>query len=178
MWGEPSWTFSPRQAEQRQEVWYIPNDITWASGFSHAWRQSVQLDAAECSSWNSDTLATWCKELTHWKRTWCRERLKVGGEGDDRGWNGWMASPMRWTWVWVGSRSWWWTGKPVVLRSMGSCDWATEMNWPSHYRILSKSDLYGKQITLQVKHRLPQNTSIHREMLKDPPPLSENYRDI
>ena len=111
-------------------------------------------------------------------RLWCWERLRAGGEGDDRGWNGWMASPTRWTWVWVGSRSWWWTGKPVVLQSMGSHDWATEMNWLSHYRILSKSDLYGKSITLQVEHRLPQNTSIHRETLKDPPPLSENYCDI
>ena len=50
-------------------------------------------------SWNSNTLATWCEELTHWKRPWCWERLKVGGEGDDRGWDGWMASPTQWTWV-------------------------------------------------------------------------------
>ena len=131
-----------------------------------------------CWSRGSNTLNIWCKGQSLWKRTWCRERLKAGGEGDDRGWNGWMASPTRWTWVWVGSRSWWWTGKPVVLQSMGSHDWATEMNWLSHYRILSKSDLYGKSITLQVEHRLPQNTSIHRETLKDPPPLSENYCDI
>ena len=60
-------------------------------------------------------LATWCKELTHWKRPWCWERLKVGGEGDDRGWDGWMASLTQWTWVWVSSRSWLWTGKPGVL---------------------------------------------------------------
>ena len=52
------------------------------------------------------TLATWYKELTHWKRLWCWERLKAGGEGDDRGWNGWMASPTRWTWVWASSGSW------------------------------------------------------------------------
>ena len=49
-------------------------------------------------------LATWCKELTHWKRPWCWGRLKAGGEGDDRGWDGWMAS---WTQVWASSRSWW-----------------------------------------------------------------------
>ena len=49
-----------------------------------------------------------------------RERLKVGGEGDDRGWDGWMASPTQWIWVWISSRSWWWTGKPGVLQSMGS----------------------------------------------------------
>ena len=54
---------------------------------------------------SSNTLATWCKELTHWKRPWCWERLKAGGEGDDRGWAGWMASLTRWTWVWASSRS-------------------------------------------------------------------------
>ena len=67
---------------------------------------------------NTNTLATWCEELTHWKRPWCWEGLKAGGEGNDRGWDGWMASLMRWTWVWVSSGSWWWTGKPGVLQSM------------------------------------------------------------
>ena len=52
-------------------------------------------------------------------RLWCWERLKAGGEGDNSGWDGWMASPTQWTWVWVGSGSWWWTGKPGVLQSMG-----------------------------------------------------------
>ena len=80
--------------------------------------QSRQKDW--CRSWNSNTLATWCEELTHWKRPWCWERLKVGGEGDDRGWDGWMASPTRWTWVGVNSGNWWWTGRPGVLQSMGS----------------------------------------------------------
>ena len=56
----------------------------------------------------------------HWKRPWCCERLKVGGEGDDRGRDGWMASPTRWTWVWESSGSWWWTGRPGVLQPMGS----------------------------------------------------------
>ena len=57
----------------------------------------------------AETLATWCKELTHRKRPWCWERLKVGGEGDDRGWDDWMASLTQWTWIWVSSGSWWWT---------------------------------------------------------------------
>ena len=73
-----------------------------------------------CWSWNSNTLATWFEELTHWNRPWCWEWLKVGREGDDKGWDGWMASPTWWTWVWASSRSWWWTGKPGVLQSMGS----------------------------------------------------------
>ena len=62
----------------------------------------------------------WCEEPTHWKRPWCWERLKAGGERDDRGWHGWMASLTQWTWVWGSSRSWWWTGKPHVLQSMVS----------------------------------------------------------
>ena len=65
-------------------------------------------------SW-SNTLATYCKEPTHKKRLWCWERLKAEGEGDDRGWDGWMASPTEWTWVWVNFGSWWWTGRPGVL---------------------------------------------------------------
>ena len=86
-----------------------------------------------CWSWNSNTLATWYGELTHLKRPWCWERLRVGGEGDDRGWDDWMASPTQWTWVWVGSRSWWWTGRPGMLQFMGSQrvvhNWVTELNW-------------------------------------------------
>ena len=79
------------------------------------------------------TLATWCKGLTHWKRSWCWEWLKAGGEGDDRGWNGWMASLTLWTWVWANSRSWWCTGRPGMLHFMESQrvrhDWMTELNW-------------------------------------------------
>ena len=56
-----------------------------------------------CWSWNSNTLATWCEKLTHRKRPWCWGRLKRGGEGDDREWDGWMASPAWWTWVWASS---------------------------------------------------------------------------
>ena len=68
-------------------------------------------------------------------RHWCWERLKAGGERDDRGWDGWMASLTQWAWVWVNSRSWWWTGWPGVLQSMGTQrvghDWATELSWMS-----------------------------------------------
>ena len=70
-----------------------------------------------------------------WKRPWCWERLKAG-EGDDRGWDGWMASLTQWTWVWPSSGRWWRTGKPGVLQSMGSQrvgqDWATELNCTEH----------------------------------------------
>ena len=83
--------------------------------------------------WSSNTLASWCKELTHLKKPWCWERLKAGREGHDQVWDGWMASPTQWTWVWVSSRSWWWTERPGVLQSIGSQrvghDWVTELNW-------------------------------------------------
>ena len=71
-------------------------------------------------SWSSNTLATWCKELTHWKRPWCWKTLKAGGEGDNRGWDCWMASPTWWTWVWASSGSWWWTGKSAM---------SVQLNW-------------------------------------------------
>ena len=74
-------------------------------------------------------LATWCKELTHWKTPQCRERLRTGLEGDDRGWDHWMASLTRWTWVWVDSGSWWWTGRPGVLQFMGSQSQTRLNNW-------------------------------------------------
>ena len=85
-----------------------------------------------CWSWNSNTLATRCKELTRWKSPWYWERLKTGGEGDDRGWDGWMVSLTRGSWVWASSGSWWWTGKPGELQSMElqrvGHDWMTELN--------------------------------------------------
>ena len=86
-----------------------------------------------CWSWNSDTLATRCKELAHLKGPWCWEGLKAGGERVDRGWDVWMASLTWGMWIWVSSGSWWWTGKPGMLQSIGSQrvghDWATEPNW-------------------------------------------------
>ena len=85
-------------------------------------------------------LATCCEELTCLKRPWCWERLRAGGEGDDRGWDGWMASPTQWTWVWVDSGSWWWTGRPGVLQSMRlqrvGHDWVTELNLHTYFKFL------------------------------------------
>ena len=89
-----------------------------------------------CWSWNSNALATWCKELTHLRRPWCWERLKAWGEGDDRGWDGLIASPTQWTWVWVNSGSWWWTGQGGLASAVHGVaksrtrlsDW-TELNW-------------------------------------------------
>ena len=117
--GEDSWESLGLQGDPTSPFWR-------RSALGVLWREW-------CWSWNSSTLATSCKELTHWKRLWCWEGLGAGGKGDDRGWNGWMASPTRWTRVWVNSGSWWWIGRPGVLWFMGSQrvghDWATELNW-------------------------------------------------
>ena len=83
----------------------------------------------------AETPILWPPDAKSWLiwRPWCWKRLKVGGEGDDRGWNGRMASPTQWTWVWANSGSWWWTGRPGVLQFMGSQrlghDWVIELNW-------------------------------------------------
>ena len=141
MYGCESWTIkkAERQRIDTFELWCWRRllRVPWTARdpTSPSWRRSVLGVHWKdwCWSWNSNSLATWCEELTHLKRPCCWERLREGGEGDDRGWDGWMASLTQWTWVWVSSGSWWWTGRPGVLQSMGSQkvrhDWATELNW-------------------------------------------------
>ena len=140
MHGCESWTV--KKAERRRidtfELWCWRRllGVPWTARSNQSILKEISLG---CSleglmlSWNSSTLVTSCKELTHWTRLWCWEGLGAGGEGDNRGWDGWMASPTWWTWVWVNSESWWWTGRPGVLRFMGlqrvRHDWATELNW-------------------------------------------------
>ena len=116
--GEDSWESPWTARRSNQSIWRRPVlGIHWKD-----W----------CWSWNSSTLATSCKQLTHWKRPWCWKGLGAGGEGDGRGWDGWMVSPARWAWVWVNSGSLWWTGRTGVLRFMGlqrvGPDWAIELN--------------------------------------------------
>ena len=103
-----------------------------------------------CYSWTSNTFATSWEVLTHWKRLWCWEGLWAG-EGDDREWDGWMASPTQWTWVLVNSGRWWWTGRPGVLQFMGlqrgRHDWETEVTDYSSYHLIVAPSLrlsYGK----------------------------------
>ena len=87
----------------------------------------------------AETPVLWPPHVKSWLigRLWYWEGLGAGGEGDDRGWDGWMASLTRWMWVWVNSRSWWWTGRPGMLQFMGSQrvghNWATELNWTDFY---------------------------------------------
>ena len=108
-----------------------------------------------CWSWNSNTLAIWCEELTHLKRPWCWESLKAGGEGDDRRWDGWMASLTQWTWVWVISGSWWQTGSLACCSPWGCSrtqlsDW-TELNWLPNRPISQTSTRTAFHITFDGK---------------------------
>ena len=150
MYGCESWTI------KKAEGWRINAFELWC------WRRLLRVPwtarrsnpsilkeinwKAWCWSWNSNTLATWCKELTHLKRLWCCERLRSGGEEDNRGWDGWMTSPTQWTWVWVDSGSWLWTGIPGVLWFVGlqrvRLDWATELNWTETHQIQIDSNWY------------------------------------
>ena len=125
MYGCESWTV------KKVECWKIDAFELWC------WRRLLRAPWTArrsvlgvhwkdwCWSWNSHTLATSCEELTHWKRPRCWEELGAGGEGDNREWDGWMASPTRRTWVWVDSGSWLWSGRPGMTRLS---DWA-ELNW-------------------------------------------------
>ena len=130
-----------------------------------------------CWSWNSSTLATSCEELTHWKRPECWEGLGAGGEGDNRGWDGWMASPTWWTWVWVDSGSWWWTGRPGVLQFMGSQrighNWVawTELNWSKSWNsyignmLLVATDDVQKCLQWCVEKRIQCSVKRHYRLL-------------
>ena len=129
-WGMKNWCFwtvvlektleSPLDCKEIQQV-HPKGNQTWV----FIGRTDAEVETP--IFWPPDA-----KSWLVWK-DWCWKRLKAGGEGDDRGWDGLMASPIQWTWIWVNSRSWWWIGRPDVLQSMGlqrvRHDWATELNW-------------------------------------------------
>ena len=128
MYGCESWTI--KKAEPRRtdafDLW------CWRRLLSVPWtakkcNQSILKEMSpECSleglmlKLKLQYLATWCKELTHVKRPWCWERLRAGGEKNNKGWDSWMASPTQGTWICVDSGSWWWTRRPCVLPFMDS----------------------------------------------------------
>ena len=122
-----SWQVDGETVERVTDLILGASKITTDGDYSHVIKRGWE------GSWNCNTLATWWEELTYLKRPWCWERLKAKGEGDDREWDGCMASLTQWTWVWVNSGSWWWTGRPGVLWSMGlqrvGHDGVTELNW-------------------------------------------------
>ena len=140
MYGCESWTI--KKAEHRRCFWTVVLEKTLETHLDckeiqpvhpkgdQSWVFTVRTDAED------ETAILWLPDvknwLIHWKRPWCWERLKAGGEGDGRRWDDWMASLTWWTWIWASSGSWWWTGKPGVLWSMGSQrvghNWAIELN--------------------------------------------------
>ena len=103
---------------------------------------------------DAEAVIIWLLFPTGWKRPWCWERLRAGGEGDDSQWDGWMASQTQWTWVWVDSGSWWWTRRPGVLWFMGlqrvGHDWATELNW----KFFCKSFCVREGLPVCDKHKI------------------------
>ena len=150
-----------------EESWVLKNFCFWTVVLEKTLESP--LDCKEIQSVHSEGDQSWdffgrndakaetpvlwpphAEKLTHWKRLWCWEGLGAGGKVDDRGWDGWIASPTGRTWVWVNSGSWWWTGRPGMLRFMASQrvghDWATELNRTelSNYHILKKVKLQLK----------------------------------
>ena len=131
MYGCESWTLKKPEHQRidafEQWCWRRLLRVPWSARWSN---QSILKEISPEYSLERLMLK---HQSTHLKRPWCWERLKVGAEGDNQGLDGWMASPTQWTWVWVVSGSWWWTGKAGMLRSIGSQrvrhDWATELNW-------------------------------------------------
>ena len=141
MYGCESWTI--KKADQQRidafQLWFWRRllRVPWTARSSN---QSILKEISpECSleglmlKLKLQYFGHLMRRLTHLKRHWCWESLKVGGEGDDRGWDSWMASLTQWTWVWVNSGSWLWTGRLGVLQSMGlqtvGHNWVTELNW-------------------------------------------------
>ena len=115
MYGCESWTI------KKAECWRIDAFELWCwrrllrvSWTARRSNQSIKgsqpwifIGRTDAESWSSNTSATWCEKLTHWKRPWCWQRQKARGKGDDRGWDGWIASLTQWTWVWASSGRWW-----------------------------------------------------------------------
>ena len=114
--GEDSWESVGQQGNQTSQSQGKPT-------FTNHWK-------GWWWSWSSSILVIWCEQLTHWKSSWCWERLRAEGEEGVRGWDGWMASWMQWTWTWANFGRWWGTGRPDMLQSTGlqrvGHNWVTE----------------------------------------------------
>ena len=137
MCGCESWTIKKAECQRIDalELWCWRR-LLWVPWTARRSNQSIlneispeySLEGLMLKLNSPNTLATWCKELTHLKRPWCWERLKLG-EGDDKGWDGWMSSPTQWTCIWVSSGSWWWTENPGMLQSNGLQSWTWLSDW-------------------------------------------------
>ena len=165
MYGCESWTV--KKAEHRRidafELWCWRRllRVPWAARRSN-W--SILKEISPEYSLEGMMLMLKCQYFGHlmqradyWKTPWCWERLRVGGEGDDRGWDGWMVSPTQWTWVWMGSGSWCWTGRPGMLQLMGVSKSRTR---------LSNSTELKHMINVQLTHR-SRNVHTREKILGD-----------
>ena len=141
MYGYESWTIKKAECQRIDafELWYWRRllRVPWTARRSNL---SILKEISPGCSLEGLMLKLKLQYFGHlirrtdsFEKTSCWERMKVGGEANNKGWDGWMASRTQWTWVWVNSVSWWWTGRPGMLQSMGSQrvrhDWATELNW-------------------------------------------------
>ena len=137
-WAQKNWCFWTVVLEKTLESLLDCKEIQ--SVHPKGYQSWVFIGRTDVEAATPNILATRCKELTHWKRPWCWERLRAGGEGDERVWDGWMASLTQWTWVWVDYRSWWWTGRPGMLRLIGRQRVGV---WLSNWTELKPSDFPG-----------------------------------
>ena len=139
------------------ELWYWRLlGVPWTAGnqTSQSWRKStlIFIGRTDSLSWSSNTLATWWEDLNHWKIPWCWERLRAGGEGSGRGWDGWMASPTQWTWVWASSGKWWRTGEAWCAAIHGAAKSRTQLSdWTTTTKVY---DSLSKYDWVTVKQRL------------------------
>ena len=177
MYGCESWTI--KKAERRRidafELWCWRRflRVPWTARRSN---QSILKEINPGCSLEGLMLKLKLQNFGHlMRRPWCWERLKAGGEGDDRGWDGQMASLTRWTWVWVSSGSWWSTERPAMMQSMGSqrvgYDWATELNWTGSVSLQASkwgwghglgkviATLFWKQANLKISNPCPKEPS-------------------
>ena len=135
-WVLKNWCFQTVALEKILEIPLESKEIKPVNPKGN-WRW-IFIGRTDAKSEAPNTLGTWCEELTHWKRPWRWERLRASGEGDSRGWDGWMASLTQWTWVSANSERWWRTGKPGMLQFTGSqdLDKAYQLNDIYHLRNL------------------------------------------
>ena len=135
-WALKNWCFRTVVLEKTLES---PLDSKEIEPVHPKWNQSwIFIGRTDAEA---ESAILWLPDAKNSLENWCWERLKAGGERDDRGWDGWMASPTRWTWVWTSPGSWWWTGKSGVLQSIGlqkvGYAWATELNRTESYKTLN-----------------------------------------
>ena len=137
MYGYESWTIKKAERWRTDVFWTVVLEKTLESSLDSKEIKPVIPKGNQCwiftgkdRCWSSNNLAIWYEEPTHQKKTDAGQRLKAGGVGDDRGWDGCMASPTQWTWVWANSRRWWRTGKPGMLQSIGPQ--TVRHDWPDN----------------------------------------------